>query len=109
MTLEELQQRALELRGQFAKFEQQQGSPVWDTREIMEGFIVDVGDLMKLIMAQQGLRKVEGLEDKLAHELTDCFWCILVLASKLDIDLEQAFLSNMQSLETTIAAKLSEA
>ncbi|MGH7158152.1 MAG: nucleotide pyrophosphohydrolase [Candidatus Saccharimonadales bacterium] len=106
MTTKELQQRALEIRKQFAIYERQQGSPEWDTREIMEGFVVDVGDLMKLVMAQQGLRKVEGLDEKIAHELADCLWCVLVLASKLGVDLEKAFTDTMNSLETSVATKL---
>lgn len=108
MNLKELQQRAIEIRKRFAAYERQQGSPVWDTREVMEGFIVDVGDLMKLIMGQQGLRKVDDLDAKIAHELADCLWCILVLANKLDVDLEKAFADTMDSLEASIAGKLSK-
>jgi len=75
MTLQELQQRAMDIRSLFAEFEKQQGSPEWGIREIMDGFVGDVGDLMKLIMAQQGLRQIDGRDEKLAHELADCLWC----------------------------------
>lgn len=106
-TLEELQQRAFTVRELFAQYEKQQGSPEWGIRELMEGFIGDVGDLMKLVMAQQGLRKIDGHEEKLAHELADCLWSVLVLSHKLNIDLGIAFAQTMDSLETNIKAKLS--
>jgi len=105
-TIDELQHRALAVRELFAQFEKHEGSPEWGVREIIDGLVGDVGDLMKLVMAQQGLRKIDGHEAKLAHELADCLWAILVLSHKLNIDIEQAFGQTMDSLETAIKAKL---
>ena len=69
----------------------------------MQGFVVDVGDLMKLVMAKNGARPVEDLERKLAHELSDCLWSVLVLARLYDVDLEKAFLATMTDIEVKLA------
>jgi NTP pyrophosphatase (non-canonical NTP hydrolase) len=51
----------------------------------------DVGDLAKLVQAKEGIREIANVDEKLAHELADCLWCVLVLANKYHIDLEGAF------------------
>jgi len=58
-----------------------------------------VGDLVKLVMAQNGRRAIPDAESKLAHELADCLWSVIVLADGHGIDLEKAFLDTMDDLE----------
>ncbi len=65
----------------------------------MQGFVVDVGDLMKLVMAKAGARPIADLDRKLAHELADCLWSVLVLADAHGVNLESAFLKTMKQLE----------
>jgi len=62
---------------------------------------------MKLIMAKSGIRNSTDVDEKLAHELADCLWCILVLAHKYDINLEESFTHSMEELEKRIAEDLS--
>ena len=69
----------------------------------MQGFVGDVGDLMKLVMAKQGLRPAADLDRKLAHELSDCLWSVLVLAKLYDVDLDQEFLATMSGIEQELA------
>ncbi len=57
---------------------------------------------MKLVMAKEGLRDIENVDEKLAHKLADCLWSVLVLAKKYDIDLEQSFIKTMNELEKRI-------
>lgn len=66
----------------------------------MSGFVVDVGDLTRLVMAATGARDVEGYQSKLGHELADCLWSVLVLAKRLDVDLAEAFERTMNELTT---------
>ena len=47
-------------------------------------------------------RDIEDVDNKLAHELSDCLWSILVLAKKYDADLEASFLKTMDDLEKKI-------
>ena len=69
----------------------------------MAGLVGDVGDLSKIIMAKEGLRDMENVDTKLAHELSDCLWSVLVLADKYKIDLASEFMKNMDALEERIS------
>ena len=74
----------------------------------MAGFVGDVGDLSKIIMAKHGLRAMDNIDEKLAHELSDCLWSILVLADKYGVNLSKEFMKTMDELgkriDTDIAA-----
>lgn len=105
LSLEDLTGRAMALRAQFAKMERRKLRRVWTRADIMAGFVVDVGDLMRLVMAKDGLRTVPDLDRKLAHELADCLWSVLVLARLHNIDLEREFLHTMAQLEARCATR----
>ena len=102
MQLQDLQQRASAVRAQYAAVERQRYGRSWTNEEIMLGFVGDVGDLAKLVMAQAGIRAIANAEDKLAHELADCIWSFLVLADHYQIDLEQAFMHTMTEIEESL-------
>src|SRR5687768_10903855 len=105
MDIEKLSERAMEIRKRFAEFEVAKFRREWTKEEVMQGFVVDVGDLMKLVMAKSGIRQVDDVEGKLAHELSDCLWCVLVLSRMYDIDIEKAFLRTMDELDAWIAER----
>ncbi|MEM7114490.1 MAG: nucleotide pyrophosphohydrolase [Chloroflexota bacterium] len=107
MELKSLQERALVIRQKYGEWERQQYGRSWTTDEIALGFMGDVGDLAKLIMAHKGIRNIDRAEDKLAHELADCLWAIIVLADACNVDLEQAFLQTMTELEQSLDKRLS--
>ncbi len=92
-----LSARAQVVRQRFSAFETDQIGREWTTAEIMSGFVVDVGDLTRLVMAATGARHIDDLESKLEHELSDCLWSVLVLAEKLDVDLGRAFEATMEN------------
>lgn len=95
----ELTQRAIEIREKYVEYNRNQNQKQWTKEDYMMGFIGDVGDLAKLVMAHQNIRNIPDKEAKLAHELSDCLWSIMVLAKMYDIDLESAFLDTMRDLE----------
>lgn len=72
----------------------------------MLGFAGDVGDLAKLVMAEEGARDMPGGRAALEHELADCLWSVLILAHRYGVDLETAFRRTMAELETAISARL---
>ena len=86
MDIKALTDRAMEIRSRFAAFEKARNGREWTREELMQGFVVDVGDLMKLVMAKSGSRDVDDVDRKLAHELSDCLWCILVLYRMYGLD-----------------------
>lgn len=96
MQFSELIKRVKEVR---ESFREQEGDHVWGATEHMQGFVGDVGDLTKLVMAKSGYRNFENLDDKLAHELADCLYSIVILADDLGIDLESAFVKTMDEVE----------
>ncbi len=100
MEFSQLSDRALQIRQCFAAYEQRRTGRTWTREEVMQGFVGDVGDLMKLVMAKAGTRRVEEVDAKLAHELSDCLWSILVLAKLYDVDLEKEFLATLAQIET---------
>jgi NTP pyrophosphatase (non-canonical NTP hydrolase) len=98
MDITTLTEKAMILRQRFGEAARQHGRREWSREEVMQGFVVDVGDLMKLVMAKSGVREVSGAEQKLAHELADCLWSVLVLAKLYEIDIESAFLAMTESV-----------
>ena len=105
MEFKELSQRALAIRDHYSVASAAHGAKPWGVREHMEGFVGDVGDLIKLVMAKNGLREYPDLDQKLAHELSDCLYSVIVIADELHIDLKHAFLATMQELEAQIKNK----
>jgi NTP pyrophosphatase (non-canonical NTP hydrolase) len=99
MEFDELIQRALSIRKLIRQYEEQNFGTAWSNEELALGFVGDVGDLAKLVMAQNGRRNIPEAESKLAHELADCLWSIIVLADGHGLDLEKAFLKTMDDLE----------
>lgn len=102
--MDDLQKRAVEIRKRYDALAESNGRAVWNGQNLMAGFVGDVGDLSKIIMAKHGLRDMEDVDAKLAHELADCLWSILVLADKYKVDLEVEFMKAMDGLEKRIAA-----
>lgn len=105
MELGDLVERAMDIRQRYAELEQTKYGRAWTREEIALGFVGDVGDLVKLVMAHSGARDIPDAEAKLAHELADCLWSILVLARLYDVDLEHEFLQTMDEIALHIASQ----
>ncbi|HRN95888.1 MAG TPA: MazG nucleotide pyrophosphohydrolase domain-containing protein [Candidatus Levybacteria bacterium] len=103
MNIKQLSKRAIEIRHKYSELEKKKTGREWSNLNLMEGFVGDIGDLMKLVMAKEGVRNIENVDKKLAHELADCLWSILVLSEKYGVDIEQSFLKTMNELEEQIA------
>lgn len=99
MELRELSKRAVEIKKKYSKMETEKFGKEWSEGQIMQAFVGDVGDLMKLVMAKEGVREIEDVDKKLEHELSDCLYCVLVLAEKFGIDIEAAFSNTMDGLD----------
>jgi len=104
MEFRALAHRAVQIRQQYERVEQERYGRIWTDEEIALGFVGDVGDLVKLVQAKNGIRDIPDVELKLAHELADCLWSVLVLADSYNIDLEQAFVQTMSFLEDKLAS-----
>jgi NTP pyrophosphatase (non-canonical NTP hydrolase) len=91
MDLPQFTARAMELHRRFSETAAARGNHPWTREEVMQGFVGDVGDLMKLVMAKAGARPAAEVDRKLAHELADCLWSVLVLAELYGVDLQKEF------------------
>lgn len=103
-SLDELMARTEEIRKKYEEKNARDGKDVWGAKDYAMGFVGDVGDLMKLVMAKENVRDIEDMDAKLAHELSDCLWAILVLANHYDINLNVAFYKTMDEIENRTAA-----
>lgn len=99
MELSQLSDRAMQIHAAFSARAQRTGARPWTREELMQGFVVDVGDLMKLVLAKAGARPIPDTDRKLAHELSDCLWSVLVLAQLYGVNLEKEFRQTMDELE----------
>lgn len=99
MDIKHYQKRALEIREKYKRLEISQNGKEWTTRELINGFLEDVKELILL-------SENNSSEDKISHEISDCLWSVLVLADKFDIDLDNTFMDNMNKLEEKIDNKL---
>lgn len=104
--LKDLQKRALEIQQKHAELNKAKGQEYWNLRDYTLGFVGDVGQLAKLIMAKENLRELDEVDTKLEHEIADCFWSVLVIAGKLGIDLEKVFENTMKELDARIAGDM---
>ena len=104
MEFRQLMKRALEIRKQYEVKETQLYGSAWTNEEVALGFVGDVGDLAKLVLAQNGKRIIPDSKKKLEHELADCLWSVVVLANLYEIDLEQSFLDTMNDLEEHLSS-----
>lgn len=64
----------MQIRVQYEEKEKQQYGSAWTSEEVALGFVGDVGDLVKLIMAENGRRNIVNSKQKLEHELS----CLIV-------------------------------
>jgi len=94
--------RAKEVRSLYANLETKKYGKEWTPSQVAQGFVGDVGDLMKLVMSKEGVRDIENVDEKLKHELCDCLWSVLILADKFNINLEEEFPLKMDLLEERI-------
>ena len=104
MDINDLRRRAIEIAEKYDQLNKQKRGISWNEQDLMAGFVGDVGDLSKIIMAKHGLRAMEDVDKKLAHELADCLWCVLVLSAKYNIDIGAEFLKTMDELDKRIEA-----
>src|ERR1022692_1449639 len=108
MNLTDLNARAMSVHDLYDQLNRRERGRTWTREEFLLGFVGDVGDLAKLVMAQEGARDMPGGRRALEHELADCLWSVLILAHHYDVDLGAAFGRTMDELDTAISAKLSE-
>jgi len=99
MEFQKMIHRAMDLRRQYeVKEKHLYGSPSTSI-EIARGFAGDVNNLVKLIEAEQGQRKIANSKEKLEAQLAHCLWSVVALAEMHNVNLEMSFMEAMDRLE----------
>lgn len=106
MEYQEIRDLALRVKNKYRQLEIARMGREWNLSELTEGFIGDAGDLMKLVMAKEGKRVIDNVDEKLKEEISDCFWSIICIADKLNIDIENDFVEKMSFLEKRVDKSL---
>jgi NTP pyrophosphatase (non-canonical NTP hydrolase) len=102
MEFQSMVDRAVAIRKLYEGKEKQLYGSSWTKEEIALGFVGDVGDLAKLVLAEGGKRNISNSKEKLEHELSDCLWSVIVLAHLHDVNLETSFVKTMDDLQKQI-------
>lgn len=103
--LTDMQRDALEVLRRYDDLSTRAIGRTWTNTEVALGFVGDVGDLSKFVMAEEGARSFPGdNRARLIHELCDCIWSCLVLADRYNIDLATEFPAQMDDLRNHIAS-----
>ena len=73
----------------------------------MIGFSNDVGYIGRLLLAHDGTWPIDGdVSAELKHKLAESLWWSFVLADKLDIDINDAFVHTMAKIEKGLTAAI---
>lgn len=108
MDFKQIEERALQVRSKYHQLEIARMGREWTLSELTEGFVGDVGSLMKLVMAKEGVRVIDDVDEKLKEEICDCLWSTICIANKLNIDLESEFAKKMDILDSRIESSLKD-
>ncbi len=106
MEISEATARAMQIHALYDDLNMRVRERVWTREEFMLGFMGDVGDLAKLVMAEEGVRSIPDSRAALEHELADCLWSVLVLARLYEVDLSAVFDRTMNDLAEHIREQL---
>jgi NTP pyrophosphatase (non-canonical NTP hydrolase) len=106
-TIAMLQSEPMKVKDLYDEMNLKQRARTWTNEEFMLGFVGDVGDLAKLVMAQEGARKIPGGLAALGHELADCLWSVLVLSHVYGFDLAGEFQQTIRMLTNHIHSEIS--
>lgn len=100
MNFDKIVERSIAIRESYHKLEKQYHGEKWSIEEDALAFLTDAGLVGRLTMSQQGRwPKENNTETELEHKLSECIWWLIVLAKRMDIDIDEAldrFLSKLE-------------
>jgi NTP pyrophosphatase (non-canonical NTP hydrolase) len=110
MDLNSAADRATRVRGLYHDLERHHEGSTWELKDDMLGLVNDVGSLGRLVMATEGRWAPDGdVRQQLSRKLSECLWWILVLADRLDVDIDDSFAETMDSIEAHLMRSIDQA
>lgn len=103
MDFKEIEERSLKIRAKYHELEKQYHGSEWTVEEDALAFLTDAGLVGRLTMSQQGRwPKADANNAELKHKLGESIWWLIVLANRMDIDIEEAFEGFLSKTENLI-------
>ena len=100
MKFSKIIERSVAIRKSYHKLEKEYHDSEWSVEEDALAFLTDAGLVGRLTMSQQGRWPKGGdAVSELEHKLSECIWWLIVLAERMDINMEEsldAFLSELE-------------
>jgi NTP pyrophosphatase (non-canonical NTP hydrolase) len=101
--------RARHIRELFKQLEERLHGAAWTPQEVMLGYVYDIGELGRLVMATEGRWAHKGdLPRELEDKLSECLWWVLVLADRLGVDITTAFTAKMNDLDVELTKSVAK-
>lgn len=92
MHIQELQTLAVEIKTLYSNYDVLNKKNPDTTERILMQFVSDVGDLSRHITRKERGDSIDGFEESIGKELSECLSHILTLADTYGIDIEKSFL-----------------
>lgn len=101
MNFSKIIERSIAIRKSYHKLEKRYQENEWSVEEDALAFLTDAGLVGRLTMSQlERWPKGDDTASELEHKLSECIWWLIVLAGRMDIDIQTAldgFLSEIES------------
>jgi len=95
----EIIERSKNIRDLYHELEKQLPEGKWSLSEDALGFLTDAGVVGRQTMAKQGRWPAKNTDALLTHKLGECIWWLIVLADRMDIDIEEAVNTFLEKTE----------
>jgi hypothetical protein len=93
-------ERSVKIRNFYHQLERQMHGTEWTVEEDALAFLTDAGLVGRLTMSQQERWPSGGnTTSDLEHKLSECIWWLIVLANRMDIDIDQVLDEFLLKLE----------
>jgi hypothetical protein len=97
-----LVERALAIRARYHELELSHHGAAWTVQEDALAFLTDAGLVGRLTMDREGRWPKAESSGELEHKLAECVWWLVVLANRMEVDIEGA----LERFLGTVGARL---
>lgn len=107
--LSDARDQALEVRKLYEILEERFNGKTWSMHELQIGFANDVGNIGRLLLAEEGTWNIDGdARAELEHKLSETMWWVFVLADKLNIDITAVYPQTMEKIQAALEETISK-
>ena len=82
-------ERSKKIRERYHQLEKQHHGNEWTVEEDALAFLTDAGLVGRHTMSQQKRWPAKNTDTELEHKLGECIWWLIVLADRMNVDIEE--------------------